>query len=603
MTIACGGKAPAKAPPPRAAPPVQVVEEQPDLSPVERPKEVVALAQLKRPRAFIDTIAGWSNLPLDLDSALPGSARAFARVVAWEAPVHAVVALDAFAEGRFPKPLAVVSIGLESLGAALHAAEAQDVPTRKLAPGVYRIGAEGSVTCSAAVSRGTAPARLVCGDSQKDVDVLLPYATRGLSAEPEAPSDLHLRVDFAPLQTRYGRDVAALRQFGGVAIRELARDQPRFDRALSDAVLGGIDEAIALFGDLRDFELTAMIDQPSAQLKVLAQMRLKEQKSWTATTLAATVPALVPADLPKLPPDAIAASYTVALPHERFTPLVRVAAELAEGYLEEQKIPPASRKHARQLLEGTFAKMPEAYQFSWSPPPTTANSEPERATTVTRVNEVALRVTDALDDLAALLRDPALKKWAKQKLELDEKAWPKITKRQQRLPGFKVSAWAYEMSLDRAAWAKLDGPWSKLVEQLPAGGQDGKPLSLSIVVQPDATFTWIITAANLNEAKRVAEEQRKPSAQPFAPIPSGKVVSAGYFTLQAVAESLSRQARGLEPRGVLSKTPQRGMTRMPVRSRVEPSLAVVEMEIPAAVFGDAAAALAQAPAALLRGNP
>ncbi len=291
VTIGCGSKPAPRAPAllaPELAP--QVVEEVPDLSPVARPREVVLSARFARPKVFFETVAGWGSLPLKLEDVLPSEARALSQAILWEAPVDALVALDATGEGKVPPPVAVISVGLKSVEAALNQAEALRLPTLRIAPGIYRVGEWAELSCAVASSLGAAPARLVCGRSAKDLEALLPYATRGLPKEPQSGADAELSFDIAPLQERYGHDVAALRLAAGLAVRQVALDSPRFDRALSDAIYGGVDELISLFSDLASLRLEARLDAPRKVLTVSTELRLRGQASWTAGTIAAITP-------------------------------------------------------------------------------------------------------------------------------------------------------------------------------------------------------------------------------------------------------------------------------------------------------------------------
>jgi hypothetical protein len=186
---------------------------------VAKPAEVVVVGRIARPRLFAETLTRWSSLPIRVEDMIPPQARAFSRTVLWEAPIETLVALDAFGEGKLPRPLFIGSVGLKSLDEALSTAEALQLPTRKVAPGIYRVGDFPDASCAVAVSLGAAPARLVCGNASKDVDVLLPYATRGLPNEPQTGADFELTLDAKPIQARYGHDVTSLRLFAGVAQR------------------------------------------------------------------------------------------------------------------------------------------------------------------------------------------------------------------------------------------------------------------------------------------------------------------------------------------------------------------------------------------------
>ena len=380
------------------------------------------------PRLFAETLAKWASLPLRIEDLMPEQARALSRAVLWEAPVEMVVALDAFGEGKVPPPLIIGSVGLKSLDEALSAADAMQLPTRKVAPGIFRVGDFQDTSCAVAVSLGSAPARLICGRTVKDVDALLPYATRGLPSEPQTGADVELTLEAKPIQDHYGRDVTSLRLLAGVGMRELALDSQRFDRALSDAIYGSVDETINLFNDLDQIRLDARIDAARNVLTGSAELRLKGDSSWTAGTITATKPVTVPATLPRLPPGSTLGCYTTTLPAERYAAIGRVLGDLADGLLEHEKLPDSTRKRARRVLDAWFSKMPESFGFAMSPSQKDSIGFRHPDTVVTRLSEPSPRVMGAFTDFFALLTDPAVKRWAKPKAKLDDKAWPKVTK-------------------------------------------------------------------------------------------------------------------------------------------------------------------------------
>src|SRR5882724_1304412 len=403
LLVACGPQPEAKTPPPKpveTAP--QIVEEPPDLSPVKRPDEVVLVGRIARPRLLADTLTKWSSLPVGLDDMMPAQAKALSRAVLWEAPIEMLVALDTFGEGKVPPPLYIGSLGLKSLDAALSAADAMQLPTRKLAPGVYRVGDFPDASCALAVSLGSAPARLVCGHGVKDVDTLLPYATRGLPSEPQTGADFELTLDAKPIQAHYGHDVTALRLLAGVAVREVALDSPRFDRALSDAIYGSVDETINLFNDLDQIRIEARIDAARNVLTGAAELRLKGESSWTAGTIAATKPVAIPGALPRLPPGATLAAYNTALPAERYAAISRILADLADGLLEHEKLPESTRKHARRVIDAWFSKLPESFAFAMSPSQNDSLGYRHNDTFVTRLSEPSGRALGAYTDFFAL---------------------------------------------------------------------------------------------------------------------------------------------------------------------------------------------------------
>jgi hypothetical protein len=592
--VACGPKTEAQAPTkPVEVAPLAVAEDPPDLSPVAKPAEIVVVGRIARPRVLVETLTKWSSLPLRVEDMIPSSARALSRAVLWEAPVEMLVALDAFGEGKVPPPLVVGSVGLKSLAEALSAAEALQLPTRKLAPGIYRVGDFPDTSCAVAVSLGQAPARLICGRGSKDVDVLLPYATRGLPNEPKTGADFELTLEAKPIQAHYGHDVTALRLFAGVAQRQIALDSPQFDRALQDAIYGGVDEVINLFNDLDQIRLEARLDAARSVLAGSAELRLKADSSWLAGTIAATKPVAIPATLPRLPPGATLAGYNTALPAERYVAMGRIAGELVEGLLEHEKLPDATRKRARRILDAWLGKLPESFGFAISPGQKDAIGYQHADTITTRLSEPSPRVLGLYGDFSALLADPALKRWRKEK-HFDEKAWPTMRKKTLKLAGFKTPATVFELTVDMKTWAENGNKLTKIFENM-LPPPDAKQLSrLNIVVQPDGDFTYVMTGDDTQEMARVMAEHRKsePGAAFAKPAHSDKIVAAGFFTLAYMARTLERGSKKPEVGKAVAATPNHGQTPIAFSTTVGAGSARVDIELPAAVFADASAAIA-----------
>jgi hypothetical protein len=600
VTWGCGPKPETKAPPQAVEAPATVVAEAPDLSPVKRPPEVVVLGRIARPKVLVDTFTRWSSLPVTLDDLLPEPAKPLSRAVLWDAPIDMVVALDNFGEGKVPRPLMIGSVGLKSLEAALSAADAMQLPTRKLTAGVYRFGDSTDVSCVVAMSLGTAPARLVCGYGPKDVDTLLPYATRGLPTEPQSGSDFELTLDAGPIQERYGRDVTALRLFAGMAIREVALDSPRFDRALSDAVYGVVDDTINLFNDLDRIRIEAHVDAARNMLVGSTELKLKGQSSWLAGTLAATKPQPIPADLPRLPPGATLAAYNPALPSERYVAITRILGELASGWLEHEKFPEAARKRARHLVDAMFAKQPESFAFAMSPTQADAIGYRHSDTVVVRASEPAERMLGVYSDFFSLLGDPGLKTWIKQtaKLKMNDKVagavtklWPKLAKKPFKLAGFKAPATLFEVTVDLKAWSEVDETVARAIDSV-LKGETKELKRLDIIVQPDGDHTWVVTGDDTKEMARVVAEQQKsgPGAFFARPQHDQKVALAGFVTLSYVAHAIARSAKSEKVMQAFSGAPHRGETPITFASGVGPGSVHVDVEVPADAFSDITAA-------------
>lgn len=557
-----------------------------------RPADVVLVARIARPRLFVETLTKWSNLPLRLEDLLPDQARNLASAVMWEAPIETVVALDNFGEGKVPPPLIVGSIGLKSLEAGLNAADAMQMPTRRVAPGVYRFGDFGSTSCAMAAAVGSAPARLVCGDGVKDVDTLLPYMTRGLPSEPQTDTDLELVAMAKPIQERYGHDVNGLRLLAGVALREAALDVPRFDRALSDAIYGSVDETINLFGDLEQVRLEARLDATRNVVLGSAELRLKSDTSWVAGTIAATKATAIPAGLPRIPPEATLAAYSAGMPAERYVAIARILGELGEGFLEHEKLPEATRKRARRVVDAWFSKLPESFLFVVSPSQKDATSYLRSDTTVTRLSEPPARILGAYTDTFGLLGDPALKRWVKQKFHVEEKAWPKTTKKPLKLPGFKTPATVWETTFDLKALASADAKIAQALEHTLTAVDPNQPARLTIVVQPDGDFTYVLSGDDTREMARVMAEHKKsdPGAPLVKPARADKVTVAGFLTLAFIGRYVERLTKQSEVGKAVAASPGHGETPIPFAAATAPGSARFDFELPAAALSDASAA-------------
>jgi hypothetical protein len=430
----------------------------------------------------------------------------------------------------------------------------------------------------------------------KAVDSLLPYVTRGLPSEPQTGADFEITLDAKPIQDKYTNDVGALKLIAGMGVREVALDNPRFDKALSDVIYGGVDETINLFADLEQLRIEARLDASRNVLTASSEVRLKGQSSWVAGTIAATKPVSVPADLPRLPPGTGVAGFASAMPSERYAAIGRILGDLAEGFLEHEKLPEASRKRARRVLDAWFAKMPESYTFITATDATDAAAYLRSDTSVVRVSEPAARIQGLYSDLFGFVADPALKRWVKSKHPISDKAWPKVTKRPFKVPGFKAAATAFEITLDVEAIAAIDASFRQPLENaFPA--RDAKGITrLTVVIQPDGANTYVLSGDDTKEMLRVMAEHRKnePGMAFVKPARNDKVMMAGFFTLAHVARYLARSAKEPAVLKAIQSTPNRGSTAVSFSTTTGPGSARMDLEIPAAAFTDASAAAVQA---------
>lgn len=365
LSTACGS------PPPPAPPPAPTAEPAPapapvatttyELTPVPEPADVVGIARWKSPKATLDTFAGCAGVPVSLidegvragvEGALKGllhgegDAKAFASVVALDAPVDALMTLDAAQK----KPvMGAFAVGLTSLERAREAAEAAGGhPLTELSPGQWKVGQVKDLQCVIAASAGSTPARLVCGGREKDLTALAPYLTRTAPTMATQGGDMHGELRFAPVDAKYGsllRQTVA--QLPLVAQSEVSIGDPEFDKAVLDAATGLADEVIALSGDLDKLVLDFATGSPIC-FKGSHSLLLRGKKSWLAQGISerldlAGAPSAI---FWRLPKDAETATYTRGADPARYQGMLKTARALVDGFLTKKNIGSAADRKA-----------------------------------------------------------------------------------------------------------------------------------------------------------------------------------------------------------------------------------------------------------------
>jgi hypothetical protein len=496
--LGCGAPAAPAAPSPTtvasAAPVVQ--EEAADLSPVPAPPELVAVARFKKPQTAIETVAAWANFPYKLHDVLPGEFKGLESVVAWDAPLEAVVALDPQGEGKVPEPLAVVSLGLTSLEGALEFARGKGQSVRRLRAGVYRIGDADDVSCAAGSAVGSAPARLVCGHRAHDVDGLFNYATRGLSNEPLPNVDFQVELRLAPIKKKYQAELGSARLLAGFLLREVQVDNPRFDRALSNVAYGLIDEATAFVHDLDRLRLDSTRDDAKNLINLRLDAKFVGQKSWlvqaSAETLAMVAPA--PEVFWQMPADSTAASFGVGWKQARLKPIGHTLAELLDGYLESEKVPLALRTQASKSLELLFEQNTQQVraqgELSELPSdPLLAAGHRLLGWQVAAVEGDPKGLISLLDGLWGTLRSRDLARLLKAH-NLNSALPTKLSSQGVPLRGFKAGTKAYRVEVPRELFEKFAKGQLKLEPQT-KGKAPAKSVPLSLIVAFDGERTWM----------------------------------------------------------------------------------------------------------------
>ena len=493
--------------PPQAASPVPPVvsaapvtkEEAPDLTPVAAPAELFALARFKTPQTAIETTAAWANFPFKLHDVLPAELKGLQSVVAWDAPVEAVAALDPLGEGKVPEPLMVVSVGLTSLDGALDFARSSGQSVRRLRAGVYRVGDSDDISCAVGVAVGSAPARLVCGHRAHDVDGLFNYATRGLPNEPLPNLDFQIELRLEPIKKKYEAELGSARLLAGFLLREVQVDNPRFDRALSDVTYTLVDETTAFIHDLDKVRIDSTLDSAKNQVNLRFDLKFSGQKSWLVQASAETLAMVEPApDLFwQLPADSTAASFGVGWKPGRLKPIGHTLADLLDGYLESEKVPAALRDQASKSLESLFDQ--NTKQVRAQGELTELPTDPLLAADyrvfgwqVAAVEGDSKRLLSLFDGLTATASSRELARLLKQRAGIEAALLPKFSAHGVQVKGFKPGAKAYRMDIPRSIFEKYaKGQLNELIPPSVKGKAATSSVPLSMLVAFDGERSWI----------------------------------------------------------------------------------------------------------------
>ncbi|NUQ76994.1 MAG: hypothetical protein HUU21_25960, partial [Polyangiaceae bacterium] len=285
-----------------------------------------------------------------------------ASVVALDTPIDAVASLDPSPKRR--AAFGAVAFGLASLERARGAVEGAAV---EVAPGMWRVGNKDntSATCVIAAAAGSAPARLICAERDRDVMALGPYLARNVPIMSIPGPDLHGELRFSPFVSRFGDEMRQGLKGVPVLLESQATiDEPKFDRAIT-AAAGAIQaELTALLGDLDKISFDLAVD-PSTCLKATGELALKGRASWLAGTMTDRVDRAgpPPAIFWRAPKDSSAVFYARSSDPARFADVLQTLRDLAEGAMTKLNVgKPADRKAVVDLIQMPFSKNANSVQ-------------------------------------------------------------------------------------------------------------------------------------------------------------------------------------------------------------------------------------------------
>jgi hypothetical protein len=589
----------------------------PDLTPVQAPENLVAFGRLGNPGGAVDTVAGWAKLPVDFRRLIQQNEPELGRLLVYEAPIEFAVALDPRATGDVPQPFAVFSVGLGSVEGAVQFAKHQGQSVRMVRPGVYRVSKRSDgPACAVAAALGKAPARLVCGERDDDVDALLPYATRGLPNENMGSADLHMELRAAPLRRLYGNQLRKMKTvMMPFLLRELSLDSPRFDRALADAAHGLADEILSLSEDIDSVSVDSWLKKDAGMIESKAVLRFKGSGSWTVQTVldAASRGKGVPASFWKLPKDSELGSFGFGANPKRYDAMKKTIGELVDGLLEHEKMPRRLRDQIADVLQDTFTTEggvvyghgevagdpAEANAWKGSGLGLRERIRSQLGWYVVGVEEKAPKYKGYFDKIVKLYNDAQLRQLLDKRMHVKAADLPKLRARGAR--GLPPGSTMYEISLPSAFFGKMD-----FEPPMPPGARAPKPkavpaLSIVLAVVPDGDHTWLgLSADEKTLVARLADTRKAETTlaarDGLTPLKTSSSVSGGFFTLEnlvkSVLTSLDSLHKAQKVERVFSSMPNHGQTPMIAWTSVERSGTTNltwTVQVPRAVIEDIAA--------------
>jgi hypothetical protein len=592
----CGGaQPPPQEPAPAASAPAPLTVAmnapgmaKPDLSLAAEPEHLVALGRWKSPSKSFDVVSKWTGFPVSAAVILklmgePG----LAPLLADDAPVDAAVVLDPGNADADFSPFAAFSIGVRSLDDARQAAERKQRVT-ETAPGIFRIGSlkhadTDNMTCYLAAALGSAPARLVCGEGERDIAALLPYMTRKLPTEDLGPADVHTELRLKPAQKLYGPTLAVLLRNGAaVAPSRLEIGETTFDRALGRAASGLAEELDLLSNDADSLSIDLTLG--AAETEILVRAKLKSQRSWTAGTLAGlqAAQAAAPEGFWALPADATSASFAQASDPKRCTEIVAILRDLLDGFLAHEGIATADRARVTGLLAAARMVAPSTVSAVGpnGPPPKNAPAVPKGHPFAQTWHLWGIGETDKtmqeLKDATVAINLPKMKSLIEKKIQKPLDLSVLSVKSVAPPAGLSKGSLDIEVTVAKAL---SDVGAEKPSAKGPKGktkpvAKDAPRYTAHLIAMPEAAMTWLALGIDRESMKRVLLSVKnahagasalstRPGLEGFR---TEKLASGGYFTLKGfvdqIPKDMDRASELAQVSRLLETSPNRGATPM-----------------------------------------
>lgn len=528
------------------------------LQPAAAPSGVFVRARIKSPQGLLAAVSEAASSPVDLGRLLaeadPKAKRVLEQVIDLNGPIEGLAALHPVSSRD---PFSVLSLSVRGVRAALRELDKSGVDTRQGPEGLHYF-TWSDEPCLVGRSLGPSPARIVCADREESLEALQAYALRGFPTESIGDSDIAIRVLAEPLRRQYGQQLRGLRSLTGVAARQLHRDHPRFDNAVSDAVLGLVEELVALGDDLHglDFDLW---DRKGAFESQLA-LHLTGQSSWLVPTVLAWKERQAPAPelFRALPGSSTSAGYFRQLPKQRTEKLARVLGEVVAGGLEVKGVSRASSDKVASAVRAVLSSDRTAVyaQGPLERPSESGEKALRPAFTLWGVDQAEGEVLSILDGLAVLFQSAQLAK-----LEVEAELRPRFERRAKRLPS-GTSAIIYEWELPARLQDDL-GRDGLLASQLGGLAALGDLKRGYLAVHGAGKVTWLSIGPDLASVDRGlgAALAKGPdlTSQPELGLLLATPAVAGTFTRLASVVSLLTEPEAGRVQALLRATPHRGL--------------------------------------------
>lgn len=598
VCVACGGgeATPRAETPiaPAAAKPAPVAEA-PDLSPVAAPAGLFVVGRVSRPTTLADTVARWAGLPVGLRQVLPLAGKELDAAIAWDAPIELAAALAA---NGHRAAHGAISLGLTGTDAAVTLARQQGYEVKRIAPETYLVGGVAPLSCAIAPALGPTSARLVCADRQSGLEDLLPYMARGLPTAALGQKDLSVELRVEPLRQRFASEIGSARLFAGFVVRELALDSPRFDRAVSDAVYAGADELVALVHDLDVVRLEGVLDEPKHEATLELGLTFRDHKSWVASVVADNthLPGPAPESFFALPEDADEGGYAQGRDPHLIDGLRRSVLELADAYLEHEKIGKATRDRVARLIQA-YAGLDGAYVHAEGLA-LIAKGARDKGAPAPRSGWMLMRSTAApavlkgsSADLAGVLSDKDFRAALARRMKTDDKSLPTARTVPIKGPGIWPGSVAAVVKVPTGIAQVLTGAIGWKGQNVDEEG----PVEVAIAVVPNGPDALFAYAPNVKELTARLVQGLNPKGETLATrselerMRHMNAMQAGFVTLSHLLGSSSFGRKLGNSDAALAALPHHGQAPIFFEWQTEPGAApkgLIRTTVTGGVFED-----------------